>query len=57
MQRVRGQFDFIEHEDGSRPTEDLDCTHLQRITVRGLSSQIRQLDEQARRKFFDYIGY
>lgn len=39
------------------PTEDVDCTHLQRITVRGPSAQIRQLDEQARQKFFGYIGY
>lgn len=47
----------LDFGDGDRPTEDVDCTHLQRITVRGPSAQIRQLDEQARQKFFDYIGY
>ncbi|AXK45958.1 hypothetical protein [Brachybacterium saurashtrense] len=47
----------LDFGDGDRPTEDVDCTHLQRITVRGPSTQIRQLDEQARQKFFDYIGY
>lgn len=57
MRQVRAQFDFIEHDDGGRPTEDRDCTHAQRIIARGPSSQIRQIDEQAQQKFFDYMGY
>ncbi|MFP3397609.1 hypothetical protein SB749_14860 [Brevibacterium sp. SIMBA_078] len=57
MRRVRAQCDFIENDDGGRPTEDRDCAHAQRIIARGSSSQIRQIDEQAQQKFFDYIGY
>lgn len=57
MRQARAHFDFIEHDDGGRPTEDRDCTHAQRIIARGPSSQIRQIDEQAQQKFFDYMGY
>jgi len=48
---------LLDFGEGDRPTEDVDCTHLQKIVVRGPSSQIRQLDDEARQKFFDYIGY
>lgn len=57
MRQVRALFDFIEHDDGGRPTEDRDCSHAQRIIACGPSSQIRRIDEQAQQKFFDYMGY
>lgn len=48
---------LLDFGEGDRPTEDVDCTHLQKIVVRGPSSQIRRLDDEAQQKFFDYIGY
>lgn len=56
MRQAKQKLDF-DFGDGNCPTEDRDCTHLQRITIRGSSSQIRQLDEQTLQSFFDYIGY
>lgn len=56
MRQAKQKLDF-DFGDGDRPTEDRDCTHLQRITVRGASAQIRQLDEQTLQRFFDDIGY
>lgn len=56
MRQTRQKLDF-DFGDGNRPTEDRDCTHLQRITVRGTSAQIRQLDEQTLQRFYDDVGY
>lgn len=55
--RARSAEDFDDGH-GNRPTEDVDCTHLQVLEVRGATAEeARWRSERILRRFFDYVGY
>lgn len=56
LRRAESMLD-LDFGHGNWPTEDVDCTHLQRIKVKGSGAQIHSLDEQTLQRFFDAVGY
>ena len=54
LRTARATWDF---DDIRRPTDDVDCTHIQLIEVSGRNAgERRQLEEEKLTRFFDYIG-
>lgn len=54
LRAARATWDF---DDIRRPTEDVDCTHIQLIEISGRDVQeTRRLEEETLARFFDYIG-
>ncbi|MDO4254297.1 MAG: hypothetical protein Q4C81_04005 [Kocuria sp.] len=54
LRAARATWDF---DDVRRPTEDVDCTHIQLIEVSGRDvRETRRLEEETLARFFDYIG-
>ncbi|WP_029089681.1 hypothetical protein [Brevibacterium album] len=56
LRRARQMLD-LDFGDGGRPTLDLDCTHIQRLVVRGPAHRIEELDAQMLRRFRDDVGH
>lgn len=57
LRAARDTWD-LDFGDDNRPTEDIDCTHIQRLEVRGAdAAEARRRDQRLRDKFFDHIGY
>ena len=55
LRAARATWDF---DDVRRPTEDVDCTHIQRIEISGRDAQeARLIEKETLERFFDYIGH
>lgn len=52
------RMDLDPEDDGNRPTEDTNCTHIHRIEISGPDAATARSREKKRLgRFFDYIGY
>jgi hypothetical protein len=55
LRAARATWDF---DDVRRPTEEIDCTHIQRIEISGRDDrEARRIEKETLERFFDYIGH